>query len=165
MLFGKVYAQQSTELEKQLAIEASIVSIGLSYELPISEKILTEFSAGFGSAAYKHLGWDLGIYLANYTPYSKIAIKRYYNRDNRIAKGKEINDNRGNFIGFQNKIMYGNDTEGAVLMINELHWGVQTEIAKNLLLTFHIGLGHFHTRDTENRDIAPTLGLKIKYVF
>ncbi|GET46422.1 hypothetical protein [Capnocytophaga felis] len=162
---------QSTELKKQFGIEASILSLGASYELPVSTNILAEFSAGMGAANIKDYGLSMGVNFGEYTPYTKIGLRRYYNRDNRVRKGKDISYNRGNFVGIQNKILYGNDALNAVTMINELHWGIQTEIAKNLLFSFHVGLGHYYRKSDVRTDsnnyyspIAPTLGLKIEYI-
>ena len=96
-------------------------------------------------------------------PYTRIGIKYYYNRDNRVRKGKEINNNRGNFLGLQNKVMYGVVTDDSTVLLNEIHWGVQTEIARNLLLTFQIGGAHYYTK-AKNNYFSPLLDLKIKYI-
>ena len=80
-----------------------------------------------------------------------------------MRKGKEINNNRGNFLGLQNKVMYGVVTDDSTVLLNEIHWGVQTEIARNLLLTFQIGGAHYYTK-AKNNYFSPLLDLKIKYI-
>ncbi|GIM53321.1 hypothetical protein CAPN004_23500 [Capnocytophaga cynodegmi] len=159
-----IYAQKETSLQKQFGIEANLVApgFGLSYELPISQKILSDFAGGFGMPIAK--GWgSIAIDNNRIKPYTRIGVKYYYNRANRVNKGKEINNNRGNFIGLQNKVMYGVATDDSTVVLNEIHWGVQTELAKKLLLTFQIGGAHYYTKE-KNNYFSPLLDLKIKYI-
>lgn len=156
------YAQEDISLKKQFGIEANLIGGGVSYELPLSQKFLADFSGGFGLPIAK--GWgSVAIDNSRIKPYTRIEIKRYYNRDNRLQKGKEINDNRGNFIGIRNKMMYGVVTDDSTVALNELFWGVQTELAPKLLFTFQIGGAHYYTKDKHNY-FSPLLDLKIKYI-
>ena len=62
-------------------------------------------------------GWgSIAIDDGHIKPYTRIGIKYYYNRDNRVRKGKEINNNRENFVGFQNKVMYGVVTDDSTVL-------------------------------------------------
>jgi hypothetical protein len=159
-----IYAQDENYLQKQFGVEANLVApgFGVSYELPISRRFLTDIYGGFGMPIAK--GWgSIAIDDGHIKPYTRIGIKYYYNRDNRVRKGKEINNNRGNFLGLQNKVMYGVVTDDSTVLLNEIHWGVQTEIARNLLLTFQIGGAHYYTK-AKNNYFSPLLDLKIKYI-
>ena len=145
---ASIYAQEDTSLIKQFGLEANLVSpgVGASYELPLLK--------GWGSVAIDD---------SRFKPYTRIAVKYYYNRDKRARKGKEINNNRGNFIGIQNKLMYGDITTETTFALNEIYWGVQTEIAKNMLLTFHIGGAHYYRKDKEHF-YSPLIDLRVKYI-
>ena len=159
-----IYAQEDTSLIKQFGLEANLVSpgVGASYELPLSKRFLSDFTAGLATPLLK--GWgSVAIDDSRFKPYTRIAVKYYYNRDKRARKGKEINNNRGNFIGIQNKLMYGDITTETTFALNEIYWGVQTEIAKNMLLTFHIGGAHYYRKDKEHF-YSPLIDLRVKYI-
>lgn len=164
--FVFTYAQEkeSISLEKQFGIEANLFTpgFGVSYELPISQNILFDFAGGFGMPLMKYTG-RVEIGAAFIKPYTRIEGKYYYNRVRRARKGKEINNNRGNFIGLQSKVMFSPDSDNFTIMLNEVHWGVQTEIAKKLLLTFQIGAAHYYTKEKEHY-YSPILDFKVKYV-
>lgn len=161
LLFSFFGYSQDIALKRQFSVDAAFVGLGITYEQPLSENILVEGSAGIGSSVYVGAS-SINIQFLEFSPYTRLEFRRFYNRDNRLRKGKEINDNRGSFIGIQNKIMY-NANSGRV-MFNEIHWGVQTEIAKKMLLTFHIGLGHGMNLQTKDYIFFPTLGLRAKYI-
>lgn len=154
---------QKTPLQKQLGIEATFTGVAVSYELPLSNNILTDISAGVANGTVTGNSSFTYSYFDFFKPFTRVEVKRYYNRDNRVQKGKDINNNRGNFIGIQNKIYYGGVTT-ETMMINEIHWGTQTELAKKLLFTFQIGAGHYMNYDKDYM-FFPTMGLKVKYVF
>lgn len=159
-----IHAQVDTSLQRQFGVEVNLISpgIGGSYELPLSRNFLSDFAGGFGLPIVK--GWgSIGIDDGRINPYTRVGIKYFYNRNNRVKKGKEINNNRGNFIGIQNKMMYGLVTYDATFILNELHWGVQTEIAKKMLLTFQIGGAHYYTKEGYNY-YSPLLDVKFKYI-
>lgn len=156
---------QDIAVKRQIGIDATILGVGAFIEQPISTNILAEISAGVGSSVIKNLG-SIKYVIDDFRPYTRIQLKRFYNRDNRVSKNKNILFNTGNYIGFQNKLYYGiKADEGThTFMINELHWGVQTELYNKLLLNFHIGLGYASTKYSLYSSFLPTIGLKIKYV-
>lgn len=160
-----IYAQSDISLQKQFGVKANLVAPGFGafYELPVSQKVLSDFTLGFGMPILKAWG-SVEIDDSRIKPYTRIGVRYYYNRAKRLRKGKEIEYNRGNFLGIQNKIMYGpisNDL--TTIFLNEVYWGVQTEIAKNLVLVFHIGGAHYYTRYKEHY-YSPLLDFKIKYI-
>lgn len=155
-------AQKHPALDKQFGLEVSLFSIGASYELPLSHNILMEFSSGF-SAHNLNDSHSLNLRPFEYNPFSKVLFRRYYNRDNRFRKGKEINNNRGNFIGIDSKLFYTTPSNESARLVSTLHWGVQTELANQLLLTFDFGVGHWYNPNKEHF-FFPTIGLKVKYI-
>ena len=160
-----MYAQDDNALQKQFGIEANLIGpgIGASYELPLSRRFLADLYGGFSTPILKGSS-GMVIYLGEFKPYTRVAVKYYYNRDRRVRKGKEINNNRGNFLGIQNKTMYAlRDSDYYTLALNEIYWGVQTEAAKKLLLTFHIGFAHHYTTGKQHY-FSPLIDLKLKYI-
>ncbi|CEN39756.1 hypothetical protein [Capnocytophaga cynodegmi] len=156
---------QDIAVKRQIGIDATILGVGAFFEQPLSTNILAEVSAGVGSSVLKTSG-SINYVSNDFRPYTRIELKRFYNRDNRVSKNKNILFNKGNYIGFQNKLYYGiKADEGThTVMINELHWGVQAELHNRLLLNFHIGLGYASTKYSLYSSFLPTIGLKIKYV-
>ena len=156
---------QDIAMKRQIGADATILGIGAFIEQPLSTKILAEVSAGIGSSVTKSDGSTSYLYDA-FRPYTRIGLKRFYNRDNRVRKNKDISFNKGNYIGLQNKLYYGikSSEETHAVMINELHWGVQAELESRLLLNFHIGVGYVSTKNSLYSGVLPTFGLKIKYV-
>lgn len=158
-------AQQDIALERQIGVDATFLGAGVFIEQPLSTNILAEISAGVGSSVSRTLG-NISYTYNDFRPYTRIELKRFYNRDNRVRKNKNVLFNKGNYIGIQNKLYYGvkADEETQAVMINELHWGIQAELESRLLLNFHIGLGYATTKDSSHSGLLPAIGFKIKYV-
>ncbi|ATA67363.1 hypothetical protein [Capnocytophaga cynodegmi] len=163
------YAQ--SDLQRQFSLEASIISLGIAYEQPLLKNTEAELSAGIIDFFKSEMGYSINSLTEKFSPYTKVALRHYYNRNHRERKGKDNSFNKGNFIAFQNKILYGATRDNDIRMINEVHWGVQTQLIKKLLFTFHIGIGHYYRKSYIKQEsnskywlFAPTLGLKLKYV-
>lgn len=153
-------------LDKQFGLEISLFGVGASYELPLSHNILTEISAGFSASNYNHndlFGHHFKFAFDEQSPFAKVHFRRYYNRDNRFRKGKEINNNRGNYIGIDSKYFFTASEKTKSRLVNSLHWGIQTELANNLLFSFDFGLGHWYNGANEH-SFFPIMGLKMKYI-
>ncbi|MBS9774898.1 MAG: hypothetical protein KGV59_07065 [Tenacibaculum sp.] len=164
LTFGQ---QKESKLNKQLGIDATILGAGVFYEYPLSNKILSEISVGIGSS-FVYAAPTVGFRLSTYRPYSRVALKWYYNREKRLKKGKSISLNVGNFIGIQNKIMYGYGNNpkhnDLAYMMNEIYWGSQAKLDGKLLLDYHFGLGYFLVNDRGFDGFFPTIGIKLKYI-
>ncbi len=165
LIFGQ---QKESKLDKQLGIDATILGAGIFYEYPLSNKFLSEISVGVGSS-FIYATPTVGFNFSTYRPYSRVALKWYYNREKRIKKGKSISLNVGNFIGIQNKVMYGygnNPKYGDLaFMINDIYWGSQTKLTNKLVLNYHFGLGYILVNDRDFDSFLPTIGIKLKYFF
>lgn len=159
-----LYSQNDVALKKQFGFEVNVVSpgFGVSYEYPLSKNWLLDLSGGLAMPIIK--GWgSFNIDDSSINPYTDLELKYYYNRAKRLRKGKEISFNRGNFFGVQSKAMYGLQSAYSTVLMNEIHWGVQTELAKKLLLTFQIGGAHYYTKAQEHY-FSPILDFKFKYI-
>ncbi|MDO4881175.1 MAG: hypothetical protein Q3983_07835 [Capnocytophaga sp.] len=100
---------QETPLSRQIGADATLFGIGAFYEQPIFNNFLAEISAGIGSIT-ERTDWRINYAYFDFAPYTRVAIKRFYNRDNRVRKGKSIHFNHGNYIGIQNKFILRNKT-------------------------------------------------------
>lgn len=165
------FADAQSDLQRQFSLEASIMSLGIAYEQPILKHTEAEFSAGVTDFFRSEMGYSINTLAEKFSPYTKVAFRHYYNRNRRERKGRDNSFNKGSFIAFQNKMLYGATDAQDVRMINEIHWGVQTPLVKKLLFTFHIGIGHYYRKsyikqesNGKYRPLAPTIGLKLKYV-
>ncbi|GET45714.1 hypothetical protein [Capnocytophaga felis] len=164
--------RSQADLHKQFSLEASWLRLGIAYEQPLFKNTEAELSAGVGDFFNQEKGYSINSLNEKFSPYTKASFRYYYNRNKRERKGKDNSFNRGNFIAFQNKILYGAISDNDVRMINEIHWGVRTVIVKKLLLTLHVGIGHYYRKsyvkewnsNSKYLAFAPTLGAEIKYI-
>ena len=72
---ASIYAQEDTSLIKQFGLEANLVSpgVGASYELPLSKRFLSDFTAGLATPLLK--GWgSVAIDDSRFKPYTRIII-------------------------------------------------------------------------------------------
>ncbi len=70
---------QDISLGRQIGLDASFLSAGVFYQQPLSETILAELSAGVGSSVTKSTG-SFGYIYDDFRPYTRIELKRFYNR-------------------------------------------------------------------------------------
>ncbi len=165
-----IYGQENEhKLEKQLGIDFTLVSASVFYEHPLTNTILGEASVGISNAFTKE-PTAIGISFSTYRPFSRVSLKWYFNRKERLEKGKDISLNTGSFIGIQNKTTYGYGKDEifntAAYLINEVYWGQHTRLSNNLLFHYHLGVGYFVTKNNSYNDgFFPTVGVKFKYIF
>lgn len=152
-----------TELVQQTGIEASILSLSVNHQQPLTKSLLADISLGYSSRFYS--GYNgVSFYVAEFSPFTRVEFKQFYNRKKRLNKGKNLDFNHGNFIGIQNKLVFVDKYH--LTMLNEFHWGVQTQLADNFLLNFHIGVGHYKNLKNadDNGNFFPTVGLNFRYI-
>lgn len=157
-------AHSQTELQRQTSLEAGIFSLGVNHQQPLSRTIMADISAGYGSSTYSYYSGSLSFAYFDFSPFTRVELKHIYNRQKRLNKGKDISFNRGNFIGLQNKMIFIDKKN--LTMINEFHWGVQTELAKKLLMNFHLGIGHYNNvKDSYDKGtFFPSIGFYFRYI-
>lgn len=160
-------AHSQTELQRQTSLEAGIFSIGVNHQQPLSRTIMADISAGYGSSIYSYSSYysrNLSFVFLDFSPFTRVELKHIYNRQKRLNKGKDISFNRGNFIGLQNKMIFIDKKN--LTMINEFHWGVQTELAKKFLMNFHLGIGYYNNiKDSYDKGtFFPSIGFHFRYI-
>ncbi|WP_445748745.1 hypothetical protein [Polaribacter sp.] len=168
MLFVLNLFSQEESLENQFKLEYNLLGVGVSYEIPISEKFLIDFGAGVGGGVdnAESYVWDFNSSLA---AYFKGEFKYLYNREKRLKKGKSLENNAGNYIAFQTKYFTGRFSEIDIFnplnraILNEFHWGLQRSLGGNWLFNFHIGFGFLRNIDEDYNLLSPALGLKFSY--
>lgn len=155
-------------LEDQFKLEYNLLGVGVSYEAPISEKFLIDLGAGVGGgvAGTRSYTWEFNSSLA---AYFKGELKYMYNREKRLKKGKNMENNSGNYIAFQTKYFtrrFSENTNFEPLnraILNEFHWGLQRSMGGNWLFNFHVGLGFLRNIDDDYNLVSPAIGLKFSY--
>lgn len=91
---------QETTNDLQKIIRANILSPGLEMELPLSNKSTISANAGIGiSGSYLNLSYTNSGIIYFISPFLDLSYKRFYNRDSRVTKGKNIFSNSGNYWG------------------------------------------------------------------
>jgi hypothetical protein len=161
---------QEESLVKQFKTDFNFLGIGLSYEIPLSEKWTVDLSSGVGGGYRIESGfaaeWILNSPLAGYL---KSEFKYYYNREKREKKGKKNINNSGNYFAFQTKYNSRrfslSETELPLenALLSEIHWGIQSSLGENWLFNFHLGIGYARNLDFSNSSIYPAVGIKFSY--
>lgn len=168
LLFSNFIWAQANEdnLESFARVNLGLHGLEASYELPLSERFVWENTLGIGMGANSYAnGAEFHFDFLNPTPFVKSELKYIYNIKKREAKGKNISNNSGNYIGLQTKYSFGNANEYDLnrTTLTEVHWGLQRSLGGNFIFNFHIGLGYLSDYDTDEGAVSPTLGLRFGY--
>jgi hypothetical protein len=167
-MFARVSAQEAeTSLKNLVKIDLAFTGIGVSCELPLSQKTLLKCEAGLGggyeiySDRYRYL-WDITAPSA----YFNLHGKYYYNRAARLEKGKTLQFNSGNFLGFHAKYvtpsLWIDNNYNYNALLAGFHWGFQYKIGKHWSYEFYIGPGiAFDMSETA----TPFLDTNIKFSY
>ena len=130
-----------------------------------------DLSAGLGG------GYDISFQdftynwnILNPALYIIVNPKYYYNRNKRIAKGKSVLLNSGNYIGLAIKYTtrgIGEDSEVWDALLFNLHWGIQRAVGKRWTLNAHAGGGYaVDATDLSNSSgtFYPALDVRFSYI-
>lgn len=156
----------SKELDAFGRLNLGLHGLELSYELPLSRKIVWENNLGIGMGMEASGGSaSYTLYLNRPTPFVKSQLKWMYNRDKRVGKDKSVSMNSGNFVGLQTKYSFGNSDlfELDQAILTEIHWGIQRNLGQRFLLNFQVGLGILSDIDRSQSVFSPTLGFRFGY--
>lgn len=166
LLVNSLLSQQTySSLSK---VELGGQGIELGYSHLISNSTFIDVSGGVGA------GYNADDGLAEYVfslgkpiPFLKTSINYFYNKEKRLAKGKSIKNNSGNFLGFQMKYSFGNndDIDFNKSLLTEFHWGIHRTLGGNFFFDSHIGIGYLHDYTVRNGSITPTIGISFGYSF
>lgn len=169
VLIGSVsFAQSDIEpLKKQLQIGLSFQGPDVTFQLPVAEKFLLSAGVGGGLTNIVKNDWEeeIGLSLKKdrlFSPFTRLSARYVYNRAKRKSKERSLINNAGNYIAFQNKFSFGGHY--GTVMINELHWGTQLPLGRDIVFETHIGLGRLENIDYKHVKIFPTIGFRFSYV-
>jgi hypothetical protein len=162
----------TNQLRSLTKLNLELQGFGLSIEPALGKRFTTEFSAGIGTG-----GYDISTNSFTYvidpldpTVFISITPKFYYNRAQRLAKGKNGELNAGNYFGLRIKYTSKGISEASEVydaLLFNAHWGLQRAIAKRWILNSHFGIGYaIDATDLNNSGgtIYPVLDLKFSYV-
>lgn len=167
-IYTSTFFSQEDYLVNQFQLEYNLLGVGVSYETPISEKLLINLGVGVGGGIddSESYVWEFNSSLA---AYFKGELKYIYNREKRLKKGKNMENNSGNYIAFQTKYFtrrFSENTNFEPLnkaILNEFHWGLQRSMGGNWLFNFHVGFGFLRNIDDDYNLVSPAIGLKFSY--
>jgi hypothetical protein len=164
-------APKDSSLKSLTKLDLGLQGVGLSYEPRLSNKLTIDFSAGAGggysisesSLSYK---WPL----LQPALYFMITPKFYYNRKKRIAKGKNFQNNAGNYFGLRLKYTTENNTSDYSSQVYQsglinLHWGMQRSMSNKWILNLHAGAGYATDIGSGWGTVYPAVELKFSYLF
>lgn len=167
---------KSAELVPMAKLELGLHGIGVGYELPFSEKLSANFSAGLGGGySIWNNHFQSTFVLNEPVVYFRSELKYTYNRNKRLYKSKSILNNAGNYVAFQTKYttrrvfgspsMYDGDyTFLNRTLLNEVHWGIQRPLGQKFLFNLHLGLGYAHDFYFDEGQLYPAVGIQFAYV-
>lgn len=91
---------QETTNELQNIFRANVLSPGLEMEVPLSNNSTFAANTGIGiQGSYNDLSYTGTGFIYFIAPFVDLSYKKFYNRDKRLTKGKNISSNSGNYWG------------------------------------------------------------------
>ena len=162
----------NTQLHTQTKLNLELQGFGLSVEPTLGKSFTVDFSGGIGTGGYDISTNSLTYVVAPLDPtlFVSITPKFYYNRARRLAKGKNIALNAGNYFGLRIKYTskgLSESSEAYDALLFNAHWGMQRAMGKRWTMNTHFGLGYaMDATDLNNSSgtIYPALDLKFSYI-
>lgn len=174
MLFVCSMTAFSQELTTVHKIGLGLHGLDYAYEIPVARKITIEPFVGFGPSYNLHeedfvmarLNWHWVI--LNPSVHLGVNGKYIYNRDRRVARGKSLLFNSGNFIGVKVKYISRPLTNKPNFYSNTLFstvsWGGQHNLGRHWNFSYAAGVGYGYNIDFPYSMFFPALDLKVAYV-
>ena len=170
-LISLAQGNTDTKLHPLTKLDLGLQGAGVSFERRLGNAASIDLSAGFGG------GYDIWSHSFTYvgqvfspSGYVSITPKFFYNRLKRIAKGRSVELNGGNYIGLRIKyttrgIAENPDAWDALLF--NIHWGLQRAIAKRWTVNTHLGIGYAIDAVDLNHvpgSFYPAMGFNFSYI-
>ncbi|MEE4196921.1 MAG: hypothetical protein V2I54_04700 [Bacteroidales bacterium] len=151
----------------QQVLRMNVMNPGIEYEIPLFSQSTLAVNLGVGyGGSHPNLTTNASGWLYLIAPFADIHFRNYYNFNNRLDKGKNIQYNAGNFLGVRmlvrGKTLSSNFTRTSNydFAIGPA-WGVQRSFRRINLL---IDLGFAYYFDTRGNDgFTPMLELNLGY--
>ncbi len=157
-------AQSANNVENQ-QLTLNVLLPGIIYEHGLSQNstIAAEITMGFAYRESDFVESGFGIY-----PIGRLQYRHYYNFERRLAKGKNIAGNTGNYIAPTIAIQGGKAIIGDLNYVSDYFggigavYGLQRTGQKGLQFRFEVGPGYFFDEFESNFGIF--LALKLGWV-
>lgn len=170
-VFGFSYSLKAQTSEDQNLVPLGQVNLGfhgleVSYELPVSKKMIWENSLGIGMGSNVYGSTIEYVFsFKQPIPFLKSELKYLYNLNKRANNGKNIKYNSANYVGLQTKYSFGHAKYYDVnkTLLAEVHWGLQRSLGGKFMFDTHVGLGYIKDFDTKYDVISPTFGVVFGY--
>lgn len=165
------FAQEKASVEKSVTgLQIGLFGAELYNEARLSEKIslrsqIALYPSIWGGEMYSKTGFALA-------PALSLAPKFYYNLDKRMATGKNIMNNSGNYVSVKLEYMPdlfvisnvdGIEVQPTFAVIP--NWGMRRNFADHFNYEFHAGLGIAKVSKRHGLIAQPELSFKIGYDF
>lgn len=158
-------AQEQASTSKSL-FSLNFLLPGVEYETALSNKTTLDFrlGTGFAYATGMYRETEFGVFLNFFTQY-----RYFYNFQNRLEKGKNINNNSGNFIALHGGIFNGNPIIGTLESAQDYSvevgpvWGMQRVYKSGFKLNLHLGLGYLFN-DLGDSAFSPLIGFSLGWL-
>lgn len=166
-------ASEDVKVEKHLAtygkIDFGFSGLSLSFDTPLSEKILLEAALGLGAGYEIDEDYKYRFYFEDPAFFASLHGKYYY-KQNRILDGdKNVSFNSGNFFGV--KVKYTSRTLRKDKLWHSLltgfHWGMQRKLGKHFLYQLDLGVGaafDIDSKSTTHMTLFPDANFRFSYV-
>lgn len=170
-LFSFQLAAQDNTVQKMSKIELGLGGLGFSYEAKISKGISVDMSTGI--SGHYHVDDQSFKYVVAHSNddlspsfFISVSPRFYYNLEERVSKGKSIQNNAANYIGVKAKYVSALRSDPGVFLAN-IHWGMQRNFgpANRWLFNGMVGMGiAAYTKTMYNGGtFYPALDAKIGY--
>lgn len=157
------------ELRTLTKLDLGLQGVGFSVEPRLSKRMTMDVSLGAGG------GYDVGSshfdYEWNLTDpafYLSVTPKLYYNRAKRMAKGKIVKNNTGNYFGLRLKYTTPSirgEAEVFNTALMNIHWGMQRFAGTRWIFATSFGIGYATDLDGLGGTLYPALDAKFSYIF
>ena len=168
LLSGSIVAQNySAPMNSLFKVDMGVSGIGYGIEAPLGHKLLLGFDAGLGGGyeiSMNHFVYKWN--LISPALYISARGELIYNRDERAAKDRRIDNNTGNLFGFRIKYasrdICGQETNYSTLLINA-HWGIKRAIGRAWIFSTYIGICYAYDINYSEATLYPAFDLKFSY--
>lgn len=162
------FGQDVTE-ELHEIIRVNVISPGIELEMPINNASSLALNAGVGvSGSYKNLSYTNSGFTYFISPFMDLSYKNFYSLDKRIAKGKSISGNSGNYWGLRLLSNFKEFESENIIRKDNIDfafgptWGIQRAYG-NFHFLFDIGSVYYFDTKGNNGFFPLMLQLNIGY--
>ncbi len=171
-----LFAQEKVEnekIEKHLAtygkIDFGFSGLSLTFDTPLSEKILLELGAGLGAGYQIDEDYRYRLYFDDPAFFASLHCKYYYKQKRVFDGDKNVSFNSGNFFGI--KVKYTSRTlrndKLWHTVLTGFHWGLQRKLGKHFLYQINLGIGaafDVDSKTTTHMTLYPDANFRFSYV-